>query len=169
MSLSSETWLKLSLQWDDTMRALQFKPNFFWLWCHPQPIVVNTTRGSCSVLSDHCVVILPFLPFSSPLCRRKCSSYVPFTTLCLRSDERKAFPLVCTWPAAFFNKLDGVVVGQGGEMVFDEDKNEGVPRWFCGLAFLMGSNPERNQTVWVLGREPPPFFWQLLPSALMAF
>lgn len=68
-------------------------------------------------------------------------------TLWLRSGNRKAFPLVFIWPAAFWNELNGVVVGQGGEMVFDRDQNEGIPRWLCGLAFLMGSNPKRDQTV----------------------
>lgn len=66
----------------------------------------------------------------------------------MRSDDRKAFPLVFTGPAAFLNKLDGVVVGQGGEMVFDRDlESEGIPRWLYDLAFLMGSNAKRDQTV----------------------
>lgn len=130
------------------MRALQFKPISFGCDAILSPIVVNTPCGSCSVVSVHSVVIPQFLPFSLYLCIMYCICAMCISTvgmchlqtLCLRSDERKAFPLVFTWTAAFLYKLDDVVLGQGGEKVFDKDQNKGVPRWLCGLAFLMGSN-----------------------------
>lgn len=156
MSFSSETLLKLSHQWDDTVRALQLKPNFFWLWCHPQPHCGEYPTWLMALCFQ--IILQWFFCFShfhDPSVGQSAVDMCCSQTLCLRSGERKAFPLVFTWPAAFFSKLDGVVEGQGGEMVFDKDQNEGIPRWLCGLAFLMGSNPKRGQTVWVLGKEPP--------------
>lgn len=70
------------------------------------PIVVNTPLGSRSVLSDHSVMVLPFLPFSWPLCRPKCCRYVPFTDPLLEKWWEKGIPSCFHW-ASFILELTG--------------------------------------------------------------